>query len=104
MTVAVEFLEWLPAGGRGLGELQQGDLEEWLSTPPTTRWQVHAFIVWAVDSRLAKGVRMPAHHFGQREQLTGPCEPTSSAGCSSTAPLPLACAPPGCSCCSTPSR
>jgi hypothetical protein len=70
VTVAVEFLEWLAAGGRGLGDLRQGDLEEWLSAPPTTRWQVHAFVVWAVDSRLAKGVRMPAHHFGQREQLT----------------------------------
>jgi hypothetical protein len=70
VTVAVEFLEWLAARGRGLGELRQVDLDEWLSAPPTTRWQVHAFLVWAVDSRLAKGVRMPGHHFGQREQLT----------------------------------
>jgi hypothetical protein len=69
IPVATEFLEWLQARGHALSELSQPDLEEWLSTPPTTRWQVHAFIVWALETSRVKRVRLPSHHFGSSMQL-----------------------------------
>ncbi len=53
LRVAAEFLEWLHANDADLATCTQAHLDKWLSTPPTTRWEMRPFIVWAIDTRRA---------------------------------------------------
>jgi hypothetical protein len=57
--------------GKRLMDLAQNDLDAWLASPPTTRWQVHGFIAWEADTRRIKHVHMPGRRFGQRPHLDG---------------------------------
>jgi hypothetical protein len=48
------FLTWLADRGRTLGSCRQADLDEWLSSGPTTRHTVRTFIVWTTKQKLAR--------------------------------------------------
>jgi hypothetical protein len=62
VTVAIDFLNWLADEGVELGELQQGQLDRWVATGPTTRLIADRFLRWAIKSRLvAHDLTLPKH-------------------------------------------
>lgn len=65
VTVAIDFLNGLAAEGIEPGDLQQGHLDRWVATGPTTRLVADRFLRWAVKSRLvASDPTLPKHRRG----------------------------------------
>ncbi|MFR9769303.1 hypothetical protein [Nocardia sp. SC052] len=49
IRTVMEFLEWLRGRERELHQLDQFDVDEWLTTGPTTRYHLRAFLRWAAQ-------------------------------------------------------
>jgi hypothetical protein len=63
-NVAVDFLTWLAARGRTLTDCQQHDIDDWFAAGTTTRWAIHNFAAWAIDTRRCARLRVP-HYRGR---------------------------------------
>jgi hypothetical protein len=71
VTVAIDLLNWLADEGVELGELQQGQLDRWVATGPTTRLIADRFLRWAIKSRLvAHDLTLPKHRRGTSARLS----------------------------------
>lgn len=58
-TVAVDFLRWLAARGRSLGELTQHDVDAWFGNGSATRVHAAPFLYWAIRTRRVRSVQVP---------------------------------------------
>ncbi|WP_433678745.1 hypothetical protein [Nocardia sp. CA-119907] len=47
ISTVTEFLGWLRERGRALHDVDQSDVDEWLTTGPSTRYHLRAFVQWA---------------------------------------------------------
>lgn len=56
---AVRFLDWLAAHHLTLAGCSQGDLELWLATGPTSRYDVHHFMEWTSNRKLTTKLTVP---------------------------------------------
>lgn len=56
---AVRFLDWLAAHDRRLSSCGQGDLELWLATGPSSRYDVRHFVDWTSERRLSAPLTVP---------------------------------------------
>lgn len=56
---ALHFLTWLDDHGWSLAALRQQDVDLYLASGPTTRYQVRDFIIWAIGRREAPEVSIP---------------------------------------------
>lgn len=71
VTVAIELLNWLTREGIELRDLQQGDLDRWVTTGPSTRLLADRFLAWAIRSRLAEpDLVLPRHRRGTSPRLS----------------------------------
>lgn len=59
LTVAIAFLVWLSARGRHLDECTQHDIDEWFAGGRSTRQHAIAFLSWAGQQRILRGVDLP---------------------------------------------
>lgn len=64
ITEALKFLEWLRAEhGRTISNCTQQDVDQWVTTGPTTRHLIRTFLVWCkkmrINRTLALGFRQP---------------------------------------------
>ena len=70
VTVAINFLNWLTAEDIALADLQQGHLDRWVATGPTTRLIADRFLRWAISSGLvASDLTLPTHRRGTSRKL-----------------------------------
>lgn len=59
ITVAIQFLEWLDRRDVDLPNCTQHDIDAWLGSGPTTRWNSTPFLNWARKQRLLRGIAIP---------------------------------------------
>jgi hypothetical protein len=64
LRVAAELLHWLRRRGRPLSGCTQSDLDEWFSTPPTTRAKARTFVRWAMRNGHCPKLRLPGYRPG----------------------------------------
>ncbi len=73
ISIVMEFLKWLRGRGRGraLHELDQFDVDEWLTTGPSMRYHLRAFLQWAAQRRHVGDVVVPVR---KSRQHTAPID------------------------------
>lgn len=71
IRVAIEFLAWLDTHQLPLSALGQEDLDLWLTTHPTRRRGLGAFIRWAVARRLTGKLTIPGRPSSTPSQFLG---------------------------------
>lgn len=59
ISIATEFLAWLRGRGQALYDADQADIDEWLTTGPSTRYHLRAFLLWAVQRGHAVDIVVP---------------------------------------------
>ncbi|MFD3458316.1 hypothetical protein ACFWVM_01260 [Nocardia fluminea] len=59
ITIATDFLTWLRARGQALLDVGQADIDEWLTTGKTTRYDLREFLRWAVRNGYVGDVIIP---------------------------------------------
>jgi hypothetical protein len=75
LTLTIEFLTWLKARGRSLGECTQHDIDAWFATGTSTRQNAHRFLRWAQSHRLIHNIDIPnptkenPHLISQQQRL-----------------------------------
>lgn len=62
LRVSGQFLDWLRESNTNLSTCTQHQIDDWLTTPPTTRTAARQFLVWAKNTG-----RMPPHTIGHRK-------------------------------------
>lgn len=66
VSIVMEFLVWLRERGQTLHDVDQGDIDEWLTTGPSTRYHLRAFLLWAAQrghvADVVVPVRKPRQH------------------------------------------
>lgn len=56
---AIAFLAWLHGRGRTLADCRQAEVDAWHASPCTARRLTHAFLRWAMRSKLMPPVTVP---------------------------------------------
>ncbi len=70
VTVAINFLNYLTENGISLSAIDQGHLDAWQSTGPSTRLLAIDFLTWAKKSRLVSPtLRIESHKRGNSSKL-----------------------------------
>ncbi|MCU1676319.1 MAG: hypothetical protein JWM93_1077 [Frankiales bacterium] len=69
LTETGRFLDYLRARGQTLSTCSKADLDEWLTTGPTTRTLIRTFIVWARRNRLCHAALDVAHRTARSSPL-----------------------------------
>ncbi len=64
ILAAVRFLDWLAAHDLTLAACAQGDLDLWLATGPSSRYDVRHFVEWTSDRKLSTMLKVPPVHTG----------------------------------------
>lgn len=59
IRAAVEILAWMSGRGTSLSALTQTDVDEWLSSGPTTRYLTRDFLSWCRSKRLVGQLKVP---------------------------------------------
>lgn len=67
---AARFLAWMEERGKGLGELSQGDVEQWLCCGIKARYRIRGFVAWAASRGLCPRVVVPALGGGEMPEGT----------------------------------
>ncbi|WP_405748260.1 hypothetical protein [Streptomyces canus] len=60
VKAAIVFLAWLRTEGLNLETVGQGDLDRWLADGPTTRQYARDLVLWAVRTKRATNISIPA--------------------------------------------
>lgn len=59
ITETLRFLEWLDTEhGRTIETCVQQDVDQWVTTGPTTRHAIRTFLIWAAKSRITRSVTL----------------------------------------------
>ncbi|HEY0249073.1 MAG TPA: Fis family transcriptional regulator [Gryllotalpicola sp.] len=70
-TVAINFLNWLDEREIRLENANQGHIDAWMISGPSTNQQASRFLSWAVRSRLCnRNLKIPAHRRGTSARLS----------------------------------
>lgn len=59
ITAASEFLQWLEVQNVSLGDCGQGLVDEWLTTGPTTRYNLKLFLDYCTEHKLSHPLTVP---------------------------------------------
>ncbi|MFF7941545.1 hypothetical protein ACFZC5_17680 [Nocardia gamkensis] len=59
ITIAIGFLDWLRFRNHTLDTIAQGDIDEWLTTGASTRYQLRTFLRWAVHNHYTGDLEIP---------------------------------------------
>jgi integrase len=65
ILAAVDFLGWLDTRGLTLASLRQADVDQWLTSGATPRYDVAAFLTWTAERQLTPKLTVPARSFKQ---------------------------------------
>jgi len=69
IAVALQFLSWLDQHGLTLKTLQQADVDNWLTTGPTTRNKIRYFLAWTHSHDLTGHMTVPSRPHEQTADL-----------------------------------
>lgn len=69
LRVAAGLLTWLRSRGQSLATCTQADLNEWFTTPPTTRAHARRFLRWALRTRHCPKLTLPRRAEGTHRVL-----------------------------------
>lgn len=71
ITETLRFLAWLDAEhGRTIETCVQQDVDQWVTTGPTTRHAIRTFLIWAAKSRINRSVTLGFRHARSVRLLT----------------------------------
>jgi hypothetical protein len=61
LRLACELLGWARERGLPLAELRQGEIDEWVTSGPSTRREIEIFVKWTTSTHYTRRLAVPRH-------------------------------------------